>query len=125
MKLVRAEPETEALWAHLDGWPERVSSVVAWVEVLRAVRRATDVPEEHLRAESVLHRIGLLELTDDLRRRAVDVVPASLRSLDAIHLATALDLEDDLGEMVVYDTRLAEAAKAAGMVVVAPGSEDA
>jgi predicted nucleic acid-binding protein len=51
---------------------------------------------------------------------AIDVNPRALRTLDAIHLATALSLEPDLTGMVVYDTRLAAAARASGLTVWAP-----
>ena len=40
VKFVLSEPETDALVKFLTGWPERISSVLARVEVLRAVRRA-------------------------------------------------------------------------------------
>lgn len=123
MKLVRPEPESEALWTYLEGRPQRVSSSVAWVEVLRAVHRVSDDAGEHRRAEAVLHRIGLLEVSDAIRRAAAAVPPRSLRSLDAIHLATALDLGDELGELVVYDAGFVEAASAAGIVVRRPGGE--
>jgi hypothetical protein len=46
--------------------------------------------------------------------------PPELRSLDAVHLATALRLGEDLGRFVVYDARLAEAARLAGLTVIAP-----
>ena len=46
--------------------------------------------------------------------------PAIVRSLDAIHLAAALMLGDDLEAFVTYYERLAEAARANGVAVVAP-----
>ncbi|MBW8867314.1 MAG: hypothetical protein JF610_08250 [Acidobacteria bacterium] len=52
--------------------------------------------------------------------RAAHIGPLTLRALDAIHLATALSLEPDVDGMVVYDTRLAAAARAAGLRVWAP-----
>lgn len=122
MKLARPEPESDALWAYLESRPQRVSSVVAWVEVLRAVRRVSDDPDEGRRAEAVLHRIGLVELTGAIRRRAARIDPESLRTLDAVHLATAIDLGEELGEVVAYDARLVEAAESAGIVVRSPGA---
>ncbi len=47
--------------------------------------------------------------------------PWSLRSLDALHLATALEIGDDLEGIVVYDERLAGAARAASLALVVPG----
>ena len=46
--------------------------------------------------------------------------PRGLRSLDALHLAAALELESDLEGMVVYDQRLADAARDTSIEVVAP-----
>jgi hypothetical protein len=43
-----------------------------------------------------------------------------LRTLDAIHLATAVSLGHELAGMVVYDRRLARAARDAGLTVWAP-----
>jgi predicted nucleic acid-binding protein len=51
---------------------------------------------------------------------AARVEPTSLRALDAIHLATALSLGHDLSGIVVYDRRLADAARGAGLTVWAP-----
>jgi predicted nucleic acid-binding protein len=46
--------------------------------------------------------------------------PPGLRSVDAIHLASALAIRDELAALVTYDIRLAEAARAAGLTVLAP-----
>ena len=46
--------------------------------------------------------------------------PDLLRSLDALHLAAALDLGDDLDGIITYDERLASAAAALGIAVIAP-----
>lgn len=46
--------------------------------------------------------------------------PGELRSLDAVHLAIAERLGSDLDEIVVYDERMAEAARAMGYRVSAP-----
>lgn len=40
--------------------------------------------------------------------------------MDAIHLGTALSLGGDLGGVCAYDSRLARAAAAAGIEVLAP-----
>lgn len=44
-----------------------------------------------------------------------------LRFLDAVHLASAIAIAVDV--LVTYDLRMAEAARAAGLVVIAPGRE--
>jgi len=46
--------------------------------------------------------------------------PADLRSLDAIHLATAERLREEISELVVYDQRMADAARQLGHRVVSP-----
>jgi predicted nucleic acid-binding protein len=48
------------------------------------------------------------------------VDPPLLRTLDAIHLASALEVGAD--EMIVYDRRLADAARANGLTVTSPGA---
>jgi predicted nucleic acid-binding protein len=52
-----------------------------------------------------------------LIHRAAMADPRTLRSLDAVHLATAL-LVAIIEAFVVYDDRLADAARAAGMTVL-------
>jgi len=121
VKLVVPEPETEALLKALADWPERVSSALARVEVLRAVGRS-GVEAARGRAEAVLTRIGLLEIDGAILDRAAHLGPPELRSLDAIHLASALSLGEDLGGMAVYDVRLAQAAALSGATVLSPGS---
>jgi predicted nucleic acid-binding protein len=121
VKLVVPEPETGALLSLLADWPERISSALARVEVLRAVRRVSDGAAQG-RAEAVLARIGLMEMDAAIRDSAALLSPAELRSLDAIHLASALSLAGDLGGIAVYDERLARAARLSGIRVLAPGA---
>jgi predicted nucleic acid-binding protein len=71
-------------------------------------------------AQHLIESLDLLELTADTFARAALLDPPSLRSLDALHLAAALTFGDDLGGMVVYDERLAAAARDRGIEVVAP-----
>ena len=51
---------------------------------------------------------------------AADVQPSRLRTFDSIHLVTALSLRPNLAGIVVYDSRLAGAARDAGLTVFAP-----
>lgn len=120
VKLVVAEPESEALrtWlAEEDRTP--VSCDLARAELMRAVRRAA--PGHAVAARAVLDSITLLELSPATFEEAGRLDPDILRTLDAVHLATALDLGDDLAGMVTYDERLATAAAANGVRVIAPG----
>jgi hypothetical protein len=47
------------------------------------------------------------------------------RTLDALRLASAVLLSDGLTAFIAYDQRLASAARAAGLVVVTPGRDEA
>jgi len=120
VKLVVREPETVALLALLEEWPERVSSVLARVEVLRALRRARAPAADFRRAELLLARLGLVRLDHEIVAAAAALEPADLRTLDAIHLATAVSLRDELAGLVTYDQRLAQAAGAARISVLMP-----
>ncbi len=119
VKLVVAEPETQALrsWmAKVD--QDFVASDLVRTELIRAVRRV--VPDRTLLAREVIDSVTLVEVTSAVLAAAGRLNPPELRSLDAIHLAAAIDLGDDLVGLVTYDDRLAEAAKANGVAVVAP-----
>lgn len=119
-KLVVREPETDALIALLSEWPERVSSALSRVEVMRAVRRAGDGEEVLARADEVLARIGLIHVDGGVLEIAAGLDHRHLRTLDTIHIATALSVGEDLGAMAAYDERMAAASEAAGITVLAP-----
>jgi uncharacterized protein len=121
VKLVLPEAESTALLESLAAWPARVTSELASVEVLRAVRRVAVDPALEQRAEEVMAGVHLLKMDDDILGRAARLEPRTLRSLDAIHLASALSLGNDLGAVAAYDGPLATAAVACGLEVVAPG----
>jgi uncharacterized protein len=118
VKLVVPEPETEPLLELLRSWPERVSSVVARIEVERVARRIGGGAIR--RAGIVLSRTGLVALDDLVVQTAAAVEPPALRTLDAVHLATALSLGKDLGAFCAYDARLARAAGSKAIEVLAP-----
>ncbi|MBI4701555.1 MAG: type II toxin-antitoxin system VapC family toxin [Deltaproteobacteria bacterium] len=120
VKLVVAEPESGALRRFLGRRPQRVSSALARVEVLRAVRLQGRPAAE--RAKKLLERIRLLRLDDVLLEAAAAIDPRVLRSLDAIHLASAQALGDDLDAVVTYDRRMSDAASGLGLPVRSPGA---
>ena len=120
VKLIVLEPETAALRASLQEWPDRVSSVLARVEVLRALARARVPAADRRQADEVLARVGLVRLDDTILGVAAALRPIELRSLDAVHLATALSLGGDLAALVAYDARLQAAARAADLRVLSP-----
>ena len=119
IKLVVEEDETTALMGWL-GAEERtaVSCDLARTELVRATRRAA--PDQMGRARQVLDGLILTEVTTAVFEAAGRLDPKIVRSLDAIHLAAALDLGDDLDGIITYDTRLADAARAHGIPVIAP-----
>lgn len=119
VKLVVAEAETDALRAWLvAAESDPVSSDLARTELVRAVRRAA--PDRVVQARAVLDAVTLLEVSTAIFEEAGRLDPVIVRSLDAVHLAAALSLGDDLDAIVTYDDRLAEAARANGVAVVAP-----
>lgn len=123
VKLVLPEAETGALLEALSGWPERISSDLAGVEVLRVVRRAGAGERARERAEKVISGIGLVRVDEAVLSGAARLEPVELRTLNAIHLATALSAGGDLGAMICYDARLARAATRLGVPTMAPGAE--
>jgi hypothetical protein len=120
VKLVAPEPETASLVEALRSHPDAISSALARVEVTRAVVRARGTSDRVSRASAILDRIALVPIDVDILGRAAVLEPRDLRTLDAIHLATALLLRQDIAGLVTYDARLAGAAAAAGISVLAP-----
>ena len=119
VKLVLREHETDALRQYLMALPDPATSRASFVEVHRAMTRAKEDPESDGMV-AVWERTVFIELDAAIAASAARIGPPTLRSLDALHLASALALADDLESFVTYDTRLADAARAAGLTVVAP-----
>lgn len=119
VKLVIDEPESVALHAWMAA-SERtaISNDLARTEVLRAVRLSEPALAGGVR--SVLDSIELIDIPASAFDAAGRLSPPGLRSLDALHLASALGLGDELEGLVTYDARLAEAARANGVSVLAP-----
>lgn len=121
VKLVLRESESDALRDYLTALPDPATSRIAVVEVHRAMARYAGEPEVAAIA-AVWDRTVFIELEASVAESAAGIGPPALRSLDAIHLASALALADDLESFVTYDARLADAARAAGLAVVAPSA---
>lgn len=115
VKLIVAEPESAALQNHLADDPVLVTSALARVEVSRAATIARGMPDQ---AEELLSRCELVSV-DLALPRAVELASVRIRVLDAIHLASAERVEPDA--VLVYDERLASAARERGLVVLQPG----
>ena len=111
IKLVIRETESTALIEFLRQRPQRTSSAVARVEVLRSLHRAGATQAELDHAVEILRRLALIRINDAVLESAAELEPFDLRSLDALHLASALSLQPDLEGIVTYDKRLAAAAQ--------------
>jgi predicted nucleic acid-binding protein len=120
LKLAVREPETAPLESHLATRDGLVTSRLAVLECRLAARRAS-----HARLlqtiDQVLDAVYLLDITPAILDDAATANPPLLRALDAVHLATALSIGDAQLEVITYDTRLADAARANGLSVVQPG----
>ena len=125
VKLVRDEPESEALRAFLSD-ADLVSCALVLTEVPRAVRRAAwhdpRLPLDVLigRAGEMLDALALLPLDRGVLAAAGALAEPLLRALDAIHVVAAVDLSP-LDAFVSYDERQAAAARLAGLRTVQPG----
>jgi len=121
VKLAVREPETGALERAVLECDALFSSVIASMELARALRRASSERSLLQQLDAVLACVFLAEMTAAVRDRAGRLEPASLRTLDAIHLATAVDLSLPNLEFVTYDDRQARAAMSLGLRVTQPG----
>lgn len=121
LKRVFIEAESSAVRALLrqsnDAGDLLTASSLGWLEVWRALRRsgAADVPSFVARA---LAGIAEFPLSDEVLVRARRAGADGLRTLDAIHLSSAIAVGAD--SVLTYDDRLADAAAAAGIAVLAP-----
>lgn len=126
VKQIRAETESAALADWLDSHSDFpcISSSLVEVELPRAIRAVA--PEGLSAVPTVLARLNRFEIDTLVRATAAAYGDPTLRSLDAIHLATAqvAAAHTPLAAFVVYDKRLALAAKELGLPVTAPGRQD-
>jgi predicted nucleic acid-binding protein len=125
VKLVRAEPETPALRAFLEG-ADLVACELVLAEVPRAIRRAA-ADDERLplgeliaRGAEVLDALALLAVDRAVLVAAGALAEPGLRALDAVHVAAAADA-GPLDAFVSYDERQSAAARLAGLRTMSPG----
>jgi uncharacterized protein len=120
VKLMRPEPETDALVEALAQWPVRIASEIVVVELACTARRLGG-GELTERAAAIADGLHLVPFSAAIRERAVTTTfDPPLRALDAIHLATALELTEDLDALVAYDDHLCRAATAERLEVHQP-----
>jgi predicted nucleic acid-binding protein len=122
VKLLAPEIESAALRDWLRDWPDRFTSVLTHVEVMRALRRTRMPTSAFSQADAMLQSLDLIHLVGGVLELAAKLKDPVLRSLEAIHLACALSIGDLPEAFVTYDTRLASAAKRLKIPVAAPGT---
>lgn len=120
LKLIWREAETDALRTYLDerSTSPLVSSVLLAIETRRAALRGD--PAKLPLADFLLEQVGQVGLGPAVVESAGRLPEPTLRSLDAIHLASAILMRNEIDAVITYDNRLADAAKAEGLPVVAP-----
>lgn len=118
VKLVIEEAESPALARYFAAFSDdrRLTAAITRTELPRAVARRGAAVDN---ARAALARLNFVAMTPALLDTAATMTPPELRTLDAIHLASALTAPD-LRALVTYDSRLADAASEAGVVVVSP-----
>lgn len=115
--LLVAQPETQALVDWLDGANARLVSCDLLETELR--RMAVREGREQAKVSAILDGVSLAAL-DRAAYRSAGLLPMLyLCTLDALHLEAAIRLEVDA--VLTYDNRLSDAARAAGLDVIAPG----
>jgi predicted nucleic acid-binding protein len=125
VKLVRDEPESDALRSYFAG-AALVSCELVLAELPRAVHRfaAVDPTLRHKallsRAGELFEAIGLIALERELLIAAGSLAEPAMRTLDAVHVAAAASVAG-VDAFVSYDERQAAAARLAGLRTVAPG----
>lgn len=118
--LLVAQPETDALVE----WLDQVNADLVSCDLLETELRRMAVREQRDQAKvtAILDGVSLAAL-DRATFRSAGLLPMPyLRTLDALHLEAAIRL--DVHAVLTYDIRLAEAARSAGLEVIAPGRTD-
>jgi predicted nucleic acid-binding protein len=117
VKLVIREVGSDAVDRYLTD-ADLVSSTLLLVEARRGALRRAPAKLPHL--DLVLRRVEMIEISSAVVEAASRLPDPALRLLDAIHLATALLVREDIEALLTYDDRLAAAAAAHGLAVIAP-----
>ncbi|MBI3514430.1 MAG: PIN domain-containing protein [Proteobacteria bacterium] len=110
----RAPPD--ALW-HAPLIASRLLEYEVWTR-LNARKLARSHGEN---ARALIGRVALIELAPPVLARAIEPFPATVRTLDALHLASIEFLRGrgQVVELATYDDRLAAAARALTIPLVA------
>lgn len=116
--LLIAQPDTQAL---VD-WLEQAQITLVSSDLLETELRRMAVREgrEQSKVSQILDGVSLAAL-DRATYRSAGLLPMrDLRTLDALHLEAAIRL--DVDAVLTYDRRLGDAAREAGLTVIAPDS---
>ena len=121
VKLGTTEPESLALRAWLRGRsPSLTAGSPRWRSPSDRRKGKGGAARGRAATREDVASEAIAEMDAGIANRAAELTLATLRALDAIHLATALAIGDELAAFVTYDARLADAARAAGLEVIAP-----
>ncbi|WP_051191614.1 type II toxin-antitoxin system VapC family toxin [Microbacterium luticocti] len=117
--LLISQAESDAL----VGWLDQADVSLVSSDLLETELRRMAVREGRNQAKvsAILDGVSLAALDRAAYRSAGFLPMPYLRTLDALHLEAAIRL--DVDAILTYDHRLAEAARAAGLDVIAPGRE--
>ncbi|MFL0577276.1 type II toxin-antitoxin system VapC family toxin [Brevibacterium luteolum] len=115
--LLKPEPESESL----ERWLDDASATLVSSDLLETELRRVAVRDGLSQTDvtALLDGVALAALDRAVFRNAGFLPMEMLRTLDALHLEAAIRLDADA--MLTYDQRLALAAEAAGLTVIAPG----
>ncbi len=117
LKLLVEEDESDALATAIDDTsPDLVACWLLETELRRAAQRETALSQQSV--SELLEGIDLYEVPSSLFLEAGLFPGGRPRSLDALHLAAAVRIGVD--QVVSYDTRMSDAARALGLGVTAP-----
>lgn len=119
--LLISQRETEALVVWLD--QADVSLVASDLLETELRRMAVREGRDQIKVSAILDGVSLAALDRATYRSAGFLPMPNLRTLDALHLEAAIRL--DVDAVLTYDHRLTEAAKIAGLDVIAPGKQQA
>jgi predicted nucleic acid-binding protein len=125
LKLLVREAESAAIERELLKWGELATSVVAEVELPRAVARAREerpdaVIDGSVVLQGVLASAAIIPLDAEIVAMARSVQPVQVGALDAIHIASALSLGAQLAGVATYDKRMRGALDRKSIRVIAP-----
>lgn len=125
LKLLVREAESTSIERELLNWGKLATSVIAEVELPRAVARARTeradaVIDGSMVLQGVLASAAIVALSQGVIAAAREVKPVHVGALDAIHIASALSLGRQLAGVATYDKRMQEALMPLGIRVLAP-----